>query len=92
MAAFQSGLLGADVALRELKRLEDETGLFGSITESVIAAMQGKTYQDVTALRDPLAGLTGGDEVPAVTAGRKTSTRSTILPTGALQARAEAVQ
>ena len=57
VSAFQSGLLGADVALRELKRLEDETGLFGSITEDVIAAMQGKTYQDVTALRDPLAGL-----------------------------------
>lgn len=65
VSAFQSGLLGADIALRELKKLEDETGLFGSITEDVIAAMQGKTYQDVTALRDPLAGLTGGDEVPA---------------------------
>ena len=65
VSAFQSALLGADVALRELKKLEDETGLFGSITEDVIAAMQGKTYQDVTALRDPLAGLTGGDEVPA---------------------------
>ena len=65
VSAFQYGLLGADIALRELKKLEDETGLFGSITEDVIAAMQGKTYQDVTALRDPLAGLTDGDEVPA---------------------------
>ena len=57
MSAFQSGLLGADVALRELKKLEDETGLFGSITEDAIAAMQGQTYQDLTALRDPLVGL-----------------------------------
>lgn len=43
--------------MRELKKLEDETGLFGSLTDELIAAKQGQTYQDVTALRDPLAGL-----------------------------------
>ena len=31
--------------------------MFGSITDEEIAANAGKTYQDVTALRDPLAGL-----------------------------------
>ena len=45
--------------------MSDETGMFGSITDEAIAANAGRTYQDVTALRDPLAGLTGGDEVPA---------------------------
>lgn len=57
IAAFQAGLLDADVAMRELKKLEDETGLFGSLTDKLIAAKQGQTYQDVTSLRDPLAGL-----------------------------------
>ena len=51
IAAFQAGLLDADVAMRELKKLEDETGLFGSLTDELIAAKQGQTYQDVTALR-----------------------------------------
>ena len=31
--------------------------MFGSITDEEIAANAGKTYQDATALRDPLAGL-----------------------------------
>lgn len=57
VSAFQSGLLGADTAMQELKKLEDETGLFGSLTDELIAAAKGKTYQDVTAMRDPLAGL-----------------------------------
>lgn len=61
ITAFQAGLLDADVAMRELKKLEDETGLFGSLTDELIAARQGQTYQDVTALRDPLAGLAEGD-------------------------------
>lgn len=55
--AFQAGLLRADTAMQELKKLEDETGMFGSLTEEEIAAGAGKTYQDVTALRDPLLGL-----------------------------------
>ena len=31
--------------------------MFGNITDEEIAAAAGKTYQDVTALHDPLAGL-----------------------------------
>lgn len=55
--AFQAGLLRADTAMRELKKLAGETGLFGGITDEEIAAGKGKTYQDVTALRDPMMGL-----------------------------------
>lgn len=54
---FQSGLMDAAAAMRELKKLHDETGLFDGITEDDIAAMAGKSYQDLTALRDPLAGI-----------------------------------
>ena len=58
VSAFQSGLLDVPAAQQELRRLSDETGMFGSITDEAIAANAGKTYQDVTAMRDPLAGLT----------------------------------
>lgn len=54
---FQAGLIQADTSLRELKALSEETGMFGNITDEEIAAAAGKTYQDVTALHDPLAGL-----------------------------------
>lgn len=61
VTVFQGGLIRADTAQKELKRLADETGMFGSITDEEIAANAGKTYQDVTALRDPLAGLGFGE-------------------------------
>ena len=57
VSVFQAGLLGADTAQKELKNMADETGMFDSITDDEIKANAGKTYQDVTALRDPLAGL-----------------------------------
>ena len=59
---FQAGLIAADTAQKELKRLEEETGMFGSITDEEIAANAGKAYQDLTALRDPFAGLTYSGE------------------------------
>lgn len=62
---FQAGLFRADTAQKELKKLADETGMFDSISEEEIAANTGKTYQDVTALRDPLAGLGYGGEISA---------------------------
>ena len=62
---FQAGLFRADTAQRELKKLADEAGMFDSISEEEIAANTGKTYQDVTALRDPLAGLGYGGEISA---------------------------
>lgn len=57
VAGYQAGLMNVDTAQKELKKLEDETGMFGSISDEEIAANAGKTYQDATALRDPLAGL-----------------------------------
>ena len=43
--------------MKELKKLEEETGMFGSLSDEEIAAAAGKSYQDLTALRDPLMGL-----------------------------------
>lgn len=57
VSVFQAGLLRADTAQRELKKLSVETDLFDSISDEEIATNRGKTYQDVTALRDPLMGL-----------------------------------
>lgn len=54
---FQAGLIRADTAMKELKAMSEETGMFSNISDEEIAAAKGKTYQDVTALRDPLAGL-----------------------------------
>ena len=65
VSGYQAGLLNVDTAQRELKKLADETGMFDSISEEEIAANAGKTYQDVTALRDPLAGMGFGGEVSA---------------------------
>ena len=62
VSVFQAGLIRADTAQRELKKLSGETDLFDSITDEEIAANKGKTYQDVTALRDPLLGLGYGGE------------------------------
>ena len=61
-SAYTNGLLTVGAAQSELKKLSDETGLFGSITEEEIAQNAGRTYQDATALRDPLMGL--GYETP----------------------------
>lgn len=61
VTGYQAGLLNVDTAQKELKKLEEETGMFGSITDEEIAANAGKTYQDATALRDPLVGLGLGE-------------------------------
>lgn len=61
VAGFQAGIIDLQAAQKELKKLEEETGMFGSLTDEEIAANAGRTYQDVTALRDPLAGLTYGE-------------------------------
>lgn len=57
VSVFQAGLMCVDTAQKELKKLSDETGMFDSISDEEIAANAGKTYQDVTALRDPLMGV-----------------------------------
>lgn len=57
VSTYQAGLLHVDTAQKELKKLENETGMWGSISDEEIKANKGRTYQDATALRDPLAGL-----------------------------------
>ena len=57
--------------LRELKKLSNETGLFSCVTDEEIAANAGKTYQDLTALRDPMIGL-GFEDVVDRSFGRDT--------------------
>ena len=61
VSTYQAGLLNVDTAQKELKKLEDGTGMWGSITDEEIKANVGKTYQDATALRDPLMGLGYGE-------------------------------
>ena len=55
---FQAGLYDLQTAQKELKGLYEEIGMFDSIPDDVISANAGKTFQDVTELRDPLAGIT----------------------------------
>lgn len=57
IAAFQANLLDQATAQRELKKLAEETSMFDSISEETIKKNEGKTFQDVTALRDPLMGI-----------------------------------
>ena len=56
VAGFQAGLYDKATAMKELKKLEEETGMFGSISDEEISAAAGKTYADVTSLHDPLLG------------------------------------
>ena len=63
IAVFQAGLMDQATAQKELKKLADEIGLFDSISDEEINANEGKTFQDVTALRDPLMGLGYGEGV-----------------------------
>lgn len=58
---FQAGLFQADTAMKELKKLEEETGMFGSISDQEIIKNKGKTYADVISLHDPLLGYGLGD-------------------------------
>lgn len=63
VSVFQAGLMDQPTAQKELKKLGDETGMFTSISDEDIAANKGRTYQDVTALRDPLMGLGYGEDL-----------------------------
>ena len=57
VSTYQAGLLNVDTAQKELKKISDETGMWDSITDEEIASNAGKSYQEATALRDPLMGL-----------------------------------
>ncbi len=60
MSAFQSNTITLGMALTELKKLEDETGMFGSIDDAYISKNKDKTFADLQQMADPMAGLFGG--------------------------------
>ena len=62
IAAVQAGLLTIGMGQEELKKLEDETGMFGTIPDEQIEANQGLSFRDATSLRDPMMGLEWGEE------------------------------
>ena len=59
MGAFGANLLTQGQAQKELKKLADETGMFDAIEDEDIEKNMDKTFQEVTAMADPLAGLMG---------------------------------
>lgn len=60
ISAYQSDLIDAATAMQELQALNDETRLFGKISDEDIEPARGKTYSASTAMRDPMMGLFGG--------------------------------
>lgn len=63
IGAFQAGLYDVATAQKELKAIAEETGMFNTISDDDIAANVGRSFQDVTALRDPFSGLGFGDDL-----------------------------
>lgn len=57
LSAYQSDLIDAATAQKELKALADETGMYNTISDEAIEASKGKTYSDYKAMRDPMAGM-----------------------------------
>lgn len=58
LSTYQSDLIDAATALKELKALADETSMYNSISDEAIEQAKGRTYSDYKAMQDPLAGLT----------------------------------
>lgn len=67
IAAFQANLFDLATAQKELKKLAEETGMFGSISDEDIEAGKGKTAMELSQLYDPMAGISFGDEEPPET-------------------------
>ncbi len=57
ISAYQNDLLDAAAAMQELQGLEEETGMFGKISDDAIKAGRGRTYTGSKMLNDPLAGI-----------------------------------
>ena len=58
VTVYQSDLIDAATAQKELKALADETGMYSTISDEAIKVAKGKTYSDYKAMGDHLAGLT----------------------------------
>lgn len=57
LSVYQSDLIDAATAQKELKAFGGETGTYNAISDEAIKAGEGKTYSEFKAMRDPLAGL-----------------------------------
>jgi phage-related protein (TIGR01555 family) len=65
VTAYQSDLIDAATAMRELQNISDDVGIFGKIKDEDIKKYEGVRYSDKLAMRDPMSGLfdypEGGD-------------------------------
>ena len=57
VTVYQSDLIDAATAQKELKALSDETGMYSAISDEAIKQAEGKTYSDYKALHEPMSGL-----------------------------------
>jgi len=55
--AYQNGAMDLPCYMKELKGLTNSSGLFANITNEMVDGADGKTYGDLHAMADPLAGL-----------------------------------
>lgn len=62
MDVYNGDGIPSDILLKELKHLEGVTGMFGSIDDELIEANQGRYKSDISAMHDPLAGLSLMDD------------------------------
>lgn len=62
LSAYQSDLIDAATALKELKALGGETGMYNTISDGAVKEAEGRTYSDYKAMRDPMAGLFGAPQ------------------------------
>lgn len=63
IAAYQADMLDLSTARQELNNLDDETGMFGKMTDELMNEGKGEIYSQSQQMRDPLAGLTMGTPV-----------------------------
>lgn len=62
MDVYNNNGIPGDILLKELKNLEDVTGMFGNITDDVIRENEGKYKADIELEYDPMAGLSAPGE------------------------------
>jgi phage-related protein (TIGR01555 family) len=57
LSAYQSNLIDASTAMRELQALSDTTGTFSKIKDEDVEKAEGITYADTQAMHDPMSGI-----------------------------------
>lgn len=57
LSAYQSNLIDAATAMRELQALSDVTGTFSKIRDKDVEKAEGYTFADSQAMHDPMSGL-----------------------------------